>query len=141
VDGPPLGCATVCKTIDPNSPNGPPIEAFISIERCQRCAKLPVKSRNLILCALPVLKNPELVFAGVRDFQEGGWCYVGWPEEWCIKKQVVVPFPKDRFVFAVYLEPSMRVYEWRAEKVATDDPLAPEDWQYRYRSLVWKKTF
>ncbi len=61
------------------------------------------------------------------------------PEQWYIREQVEASFPNDK-VFAVYLNPNMRVYECRAEYVADDDPFAPEDWQERYRGLTWKST-
>jgi hypothetical protein len=52
----------------------------------------------------------------------------------------VVPFPHDK-VFAVYINSRMQVYECRAEFIAEDDPLAPIDWQTRFRGLTWKSIF
>ena len=75
----------------------------------------------------------------MREFNEGGWCYTGRPTEWYIREGVVVSFP-DNMVFAVYLNPNMRVYECRAEYVAPNAPLCPKDWQTRYRGLIWKST-
>jgi hypothetical protein len=85
------------------------------------------------------LDNTERIFYGVRVFNQGGWCYTGRPGEWYIKEGIVVPFPKDK-IFAVYVNPRMRVYECRAERAADDDPLAPIDWLTRYGGLTWKRT-
>jgi len=39
-------------------------------------------------------------------------------------------------VFAVYLNPNLRVYECRAEYAEDDDPLCPIDWPNRYRGVM-----
>jgi len=98
----------------------------------------PVRYWNLI-AAKYVLERPERVFWGVRQFNEGGWCYTGHPAESCIREEVAAPFP-DGKDFAVYLNPKMRVYECRAEYAAQDDPHCQVDWQDRYRGLTWKST-
>jgi hypothetical protein len=76
----------------------------------------------------------------VGVFNQGGWCYTARPEEWYIKEGIAVPFPKE-LVFAVYLNPYLRVYEGRAEHVDAADPLCPVNWRTRYRGLTWKNTF
>jgi hypothetical protein len=87
-----------------------------------------------------VLDNPDRIFWGIREYNEGGWCYVGRPEEWHIKQTVIVPFPKSR-VFAVYINPLKRVFEFGAEPADAEDSLSPAGWKDRYRGLIWKSTF
>lgn len=128
-----------CKTIDPNNPPGPKIDAVLPGVYTARLYKYsPVDYENL-RAAKHVLENPKRIFFGVRVFNQGGWCYAGRPAEWCKMARAVVPFPKDK-VFAVYLNLNMHVYECRAEYAATDDPLCPRGWQERYRGLTWKST-
>lgn len=129
-----------CKTIDPNNPTGPKVDAIFPGGYTLNLFKYwPVDYENL-RAAKYVLENTERIFFGVREFNEGGWCYTGRPDEWYIREGSIVPFPKDK-VFAVYLNPNMRVYECRAEFIADDDPLCPVNWQTRYRGLTWKSTF
>ena len=129
----------VCKTVDPNNPTGPPTDAIFPGDLTLRYYKYsPVRYWNLI-AAKYVLQHTGRIFFGVREYNEGGWCYTGRPAEWYLREDRTAPFPKD-MVFAVYLNPNMRVYECRAEYAADDDPLCPVDWQNRYRGLVWKST-
>jgi hypothetical protein len=128
-----------CKTLDPKNPAGPKVDATFPGSYTLRLYKYsPVDYENL-RAAKHVLENPDRIFFGVREFNEGGWCYTGRPAEWYIKEQVVRPFPENR-VFAVYLNPRMSVYECRAEYAADDDPLCPVNWRTRYRGLTWKST-
>jgi hypothetical protein len=84
-----------------------------------------------------VLENTKRIFAGVRRFNDGGWCFTGRPDMWYIRENVRAPFPKD-LVFAVYLNPRLYVYEARAEHVASDDEFSPCEWEDRYSALIWK---
>ena len=129
-----------CKTIDPNNPTGPKVDAIFPGGLTLRYFKyMPVRYLNLVAAKF-VLENTQRIFSGVREFNEGGWCYTGWPAEWYVKENEKAPFPRD-MVFAVYLNPNMRVYECRAEYAAEDDRLCPVDWRNRYRGLTWKNTF
>lgn len=129
-----------CKTLDPGDPTGPKVDAIFPGDYTLRLYKYsPVDYENL-RAAKYVLEHTERIFFGVREFNEGGWCYTGRPVEWHVKEGVVAPFPKN-MVFAVYLNPNMRVYECRAEYVADDDARCPKGWQTRYRGLTWKNTF
>ncbi len=129
-----------CETINPVDPAGPKVDAVFPGSYTLRLYKYsPVDYQNL-RAAKHVLENPKRIFCGVREFNEGGWCYVGRPSEWHIKERHVVPFPEDK-VFAVYLNPRLFVYECRAEYAAEDDPLCPINWTTRYRGLIWKSTF
>ncbi len=128
-----------CPIIDPQNPTGPKVDAIFPGDLTLRYYKYsPVRYFNLIT-AKHVLDNAERIFFGVREFNEGGWCYTGRPDEWYIRENVIAPFPGDK-VFAVYLNPNLRVYECRAEYADPDDPLSPVDWQKRYRGLIWKST-
>jgi len=129
----------VCKTIDPNNPAGPPVDAIFPGHLTLRYWKYsPVDFENL-RAANYVLENPKRIFFGVRAYNQGGWCYTGRPAQWYIKEGALVPFPKER-VFAVYLNPNMHVYQCRAEYADPVDPLCPVNWQDRYRGLTWKST-
>jgi hypothetical protein len=129
-----------CKTVDPDNPTGPRVDAVFPggyTSRLYKCS--PVDFENL-RAAKYVLENPERIFFGVRDFNDGDWwCYTGRPPEWYVKENVTAPFPKNK-VFAVYLNPRMQVYGCTAEHAADDDPLCPVNWQTRYRGLRWKST-
>lgn len=128
-----------CKTIDPENSGGPKIDAIFPGDLTLRYFKYsPVRYMNLI-AAKYVLEHVQRIFFGVREYNEGGWCYTARPAHWYIREKVMAPFPED-MVFAVYLNPHMRVYECRAEHAAHDDPLCPVDWQNRYRGLTWKST-
>ncbi|MCX7425269.1 MAG: hypothetical protein NTW96_06545 [Planctomycetia bacterium] len=129
-----------CLTIDPTNPDGPRIEVVFPAAYTTRLFKYaPVDFENL-RSAKYVLENTQRIFFGVRAFNEGGWCFSGRPREWFLKERIVVPFPHDK-VFVVYINPRMQVYECRAEFIAEDDPLAPIDWQTRFRGLTWKSIF
>jgi hypothetical protein len=126
-----------CKTRDPNDPDGPCIDAIFPAYYTSKLFKhSPVDYENL-RAAKYVLEHPERIFYGIREFNEGGWCYTGQPADWYIRDGIQVPFPKH-LVFAVYLNPNMQVYECRAERVADDDAFSPADWKTRYRGLTWK---
>jgi|DewCreStandDraft_4_1066084.scaffolds.fasta_scaffold121423_2 hypothetical protein len=123
--------------INPTDPKGEKVKAVLPHRLILMYYKYyPVRYENL-RAAKFVLENPERIFNGVRQFNEGGWCFTGRPRIWHVKEDVTVPFPDD-LVFAVYLNSRFVVYECRAERAATDDPNCPEDWQNRYSGLVWK---
>jgi hypothetical protein len=138
------GCETMakdyaCKVIDPRNPQGSQVNAIFPLDLALRYYRSsPVRYENL-RAAKYVLEHTQRIFSGVREFNQGGWCYTGRPTEWCIKERVTAPFPPEK-VFAVYLNPNMRVYECRAEYSAKDDPLCPLNWQERYRGLIWRST-
>jgi len=127
------------KIIDPNNPLGDRIEAKIPGEVYMRHYKESyVKYLNLI-AAKAVLENTLLIFEGVREFQEGGWCFIGRPESHYVRENVTAPLSHDQ-VFAVYLNPAMSVYEWRLEDAEESNSWYPMGHQNRYDRLVWKST-
>ena len=128
-----------CKTIDPSNPTGPKVDAIFPGDYTLRLYKYSRVDYENLRAARHVLEHAERVFFGVREFNEGGWCYTGRPIEWYVKEGVVASFP-DNLIFAVYLNPNMRVYECRAEYVAPDNARCPKDWQKRYGGLTWKST-
>jgi hypothetical protein len=128
-----------CDTIDPDNPGGPKICVEIPADFYLRLYKYsPIQYENL-RAVRHVLDYPERIFWGVRVYSEGGWCYVGRPSTWYIKQDTIVSFP-EHLVFAVYVNPRRRVFEYGAERVDPDDPLSPLDWQGRYGGLKWKST-
>lgn len=126
-------------TIDPRDPTGPKIEVVLPGQLIDFYYKHYVTRFLNLEAAKCVLDDPKRIFFGVREYNEGGWCYVGRPERWYIRPNVDATFPQH-LVFAVYVNPRMHIYECRAEMAAQDDPLSPVDWQNRYRGLVWKTT-
>ncbi len=129
----------LCKTRDPQNPDDGLVDAIFPADLTLRYYKFsPVRYLNLI-AAKHVLENVERIFFGVREFNEGGWCYTARPAQWHVRENACVPFPKS-LVFAVYLNPRLRVYECRAEQVAEDDSMCPVNWRERYRGLIWKST-
>jgi hypothetical protein len=127
------------KIVNPEDVTGPKINAVMSHRFYLHLYRFsPVKYENLV-AAKYVLENPLRIFSGVRQFNEGGWCFTGRPKSWMIKEGVRAPFP-DELVFAVYLNAAFNLYEARGELCAEDDESCPKDWQERYKALVWKST-
>jgi len=125
--------------MNPDNPDGPKIQATIPHRLILNYYKYhPVRYENL-RAARCVLLHPERIFSGVRQFNEGGWCFTARPRFWYIKENVAAEFP-DNLVFAVYLNSRYFVYESRAEKAAQDDHMCPDNWQNRYGGLIWKST-
>src|SRR5688500_3810263 len=88
--------------LNPDDPGGVSVNAVIPYELILRYYKYnPVRYENL-RAAKHVLVNPLRVFAGVRRFNEGGWCFTGRPSTWYITENVTATFP-DNLVFSVYL--------------------------------------
>ena len=123
--------------MDPHNPDGSKKETTIPGDLILRWFKYqPVQYENL-RSVKHVLDNPKRIFSGIRELNEGGWCYVGKPEKWYVKERCEVPFP-THLVFAVYLNDRMAVYNFRAEKADTDDALSPINWKNRFGGLIWK---
>ena len=126
-------------TIDPKNPRGGRIEVTIPGDLALRWYKYnPVKHENL-RAVKAVLDNPKRIYTGIRAINEGGFCYVGRPDTWCVKEDLEVPFPENR-VFAVYLNDRMYIYDFTAEYIDSEDPLSPKDWKNRFTGLLWRST-
>src|SRR5438132_894982 len=92
------------KIINPDDPKGPRVDAVIPYRLILTYYKYyPVRYENF-RAARHVLENPERIFTGIRQFNEGGWCFTGRPQRWYINETTNVPFP-SHLVFAVYLNP------------------------------------
>lgn len=125
--------------INPENANGPKIEATIPHSLILNCYKFhPVQYENFRAVRF-VLENPKRIFAGIREFNEGGWCFTGRPKSWYVKENVAVPFP-SKYIFAVFLNSRFIIYEFRAEHIANDDEFCPIDWQNRFQALIWTNT-
>ena len=125
--------------INPSDPTGAKIDAMIPANLILNYFKFhPVRYENLV-AAKYVLENPKRIFSGIRQFNEGGWCFTGKPKLWKVREDVTAAFP-DNFVFAVYLNSRFVIYECRAEIADTNDSYCPEDWENRYGALIWKST-
>ena len=128
-----------CRTRDPENPVEGVIEAVFPGRFTLGLYKHdPVGYENL-RAAKYVLENIERIFRGLRQYNRGGWCYTGRPQSWYIREDVTAPFP-DSLVFAVYINPRLRVFEARAEVAEREDPMSPLNWSDRYEGLVWMRT-
>ena len=102
----------------------------------------PVEFQNIEVAVIKVLEKPNRIFKGIiRPVSVNGWCFVGQPDEWYIRKNVLVPFDKNKYVYAVFLNDRMSVYDFRAEYRDQEDTLSPKDWKNRFGVLIWKKIF
>jgi|ERR1022692_180769 hypothetical protein len=125
--------------INPIDPKGQKVQAIIPHTLILNYYKYhPVRFENFRTVRY-VLANTDRIFSGIRQFNEGGWCFTGKPKSWYIKESVQAPFPEN-LVFSVYLNSRLYIYEARAEKCAVEDNLCPENWQNRYGALIWKTT-
>ena len=125
------------KTIDPRNPAGPRVPATIPNDLISRAYKYDtVQFENIRLAVIEVLDDPKRIFTGIRELNEGGWCYVGRPKAWCVREGRIVPFPSN-LVYAVYMNDRMWVFEWRAERADSEDLLSPIDWKNRFAGRVW----
>jgi hypothetical protein len=127
------------QVINPTDPTGSKITAIIPYRLILHYYKyLPVRYENFRV-AKQVLENPARIFSGIRQYNEGGWCFTGKPRLWYVRSEVQSAFPTN-LVFAVYLNSRYYLYEARAEFCADDDVHCPKDWKNRYGSLAWKST-
>ena len=125
----------VVSTIDAT---GVPTLAYIPKDIIQRFYTYePVRYENF-RAVKEVLEHPLAIFRGVRMLTVGGWCYIGRPEKWCVSEGVFADFPQH-LLFAVYLNPLMHVYEFRAESAENVDPVRSL-WRERFGELAWKHT-
>lgn len=113
--------------------------ATIPLELVRKYYKEDDPKFDNLQSAKEVLDHPMMLFAGVRRFNEGGWCFVGHPRQHFIRRRVSAPMPPGR-VFAVYLNPSLFLYEWRLEYVEDGHAPCPRDYRDRFERLVWKST-
>ena len=120
--------------INPSDPSGPKVKAVIPHRLILRYYKyFPVRYENL-RAAKYVLDHTKRILAGVRRYNEGGWCFTGRPSIWYTKENVEVGFPQD-FVFAVYLNDRFVVYEveqklllWMTSTAQRIGKTASKDW-------------
>ncbi|MGR3302020.1 MAG: hypothetical protein ACUZ8I_05890 [Candidatus Scalindua sp.] len=90
-----------------------------------------------------VLNNPNRIFSGLnRPHSDSSnmLCFVGKPKYWYVgtSKSVSVPFPSN-LVYLVFLNERNSIFEFRAEKADTEDPLSPIGWKDRFGERTWKK--
>ena len=128
-----------CRTVNPDDPSGEALEVIIPAGVYLRAFKKDRVHYENLRAAKFVLDNVQRIFAGVREFNEGGWCLTARPTEWQLREGVIAPFPRT-LVYAVYINHRQVLYEWRAEKVDAEDDLRPFDWRRRYEAMIWKRT-
>lgn len=129
----------VLPIIDPCNPQGPRVNATIRGDLYLHCWKEDeIKYWNLVP-ARSVLDAPLLIFEGVRQFQQGGWCFAGRPVEYYLRPRVTVTLERER-VFCVYLNPRLDVYEWRLEPADSPGSAYPSGHSTRFRRLAWRST-
>jgi len=75
-----MGSDYFTEIVNPTDLTGPRIQAIIPYRLILNYYKfLPVRYENLRV-AKHVLENPMRIFSGVRQFNEGGWCFTGRPQ-------------------------------------------------------------
>ncbi len=90
-------------------------------------------------CVVCVLESPRAIFGGVREHQEGGYCYCGKPPNSWTNKAVCCPPPPGK-IFVVYVNPQDVVYEWRWEGCDPKENSLPVDWFRSKRfseGMIW----
>lgn len=121
-------------TINPKDPSGEPTRVWFPGDLTLGLYKNdPVAFQNLS-AAKYVLENPLAIYEGIRDYTPGGYCYVGRPEMWHVKENVVATFPA-RFLFCVFVNSRMYAYAFRAE-LAEDI----QNSEGRFKNRLWPLT-
>lgn len=129
----------IIRTVDPRNPTGPRISAVIPNDLIRRAYKYDTVQFENVRTLVQVLDDPKRIFTGLRELNAGWYCYTGKPKTWYVAEDQEVPFPAD-LVYIVCMNDRMWVYEWRAERADTEDPLSPVDWKNRFAGLVWTST-
>jgi len=125
------------EVLDPHNPAGPPAIVTIPCDLVRRWYKYSyVDYQNLAGPGVEVLDKPLAIFGGVRAYEQGGYCYLGKPAQWYIRRDCLVSFPANR-IFGVYVNPNFWLYDVQAEKLERDDPFRPVNWRNRYEVLLW----
>lgn len=90
-------------------------------------------------CVDEVLREPSAVFEGVREFQDGGWCYCGIPSRRWFNSGSSGP-PPPGMVFTVFVSPRGHVFEWRWERCDELHRTWPKDYAVRFTGgVVWSE--
>lgn len=93
-----------------------------------------LKGRNVT----SILFNPETIFAKVRDYENGGICYCGYPEfRYTGRDDRIVANPS--LLFTVYVSPQDSVYLWNWELRDDKDPRFPTNYTKRYGEIIWPR--
>lgn len=128
------------QAISPVNPETEHVDVVIPLDLARRWYKESSVDFDNLEIAKEVLENPLRIFEGVRDYEEGGFCYVGKPKSVYVRPKCTAPLPHD-CVFTVYVNRNMRLYEIRTEAADKDeDPLSPKGWKERYGGLRWRST-
>lgn len=85
------------------------------------------------------LKNPTAIFRGLeRQDHEGSFCYVALPDyHWVGEGREDCRPKRDGYVFEVYVDSSLWIYNWRWGKADFDDGNVPADYKERYGEKLW----
>lgn len=126
------------QTVDPEDPTNI-IEVLFPRDLAMQYGKTkPVRLKN-VEAAVEVLESPQRIYRGIRTRNPGGWCYVGRPEQIYVKPYCKADLP-DHLLFAVYVSSDYHIYEWRPDKVDSDDPLEPINADSRFEGIAWQRT-
>lgn len=88
-------------------------------------------------CVQEVLLSPKAIFVGLRQFQQGGVCYVGRPSRRWFDSGSQGP-PPPGMVYTVFVNPRDMVFDWGWERSDQENPEWPEGYQDRfYGGRLW----
>lgn len=87
-----------------------------------------------------VMLNPVAIFSGIRDYEEGGMCYIGVPTYSFTKNGEQRPAPPN-MAFIVVLNSYNNIYEWRWIEENADSEDFPENLlkTRNFKELIWKR--
>jgi len=84
-----------------------------------------------------VLKAPMAIFEGLeREGFEKGLCFTGKTDRYRLRQAVETPFPRGK-VFAIYMDKSRFIFEWRLEREDPEHDGHPVRWTQRFTRRLW----
>jgi len=86
-----------------------------------------------------VLREPKAIFEGLqREGFENGLCFTGKTDRYWVRQSVETPFPPGR-VFAIYMDESRFIFEWRLEQEDAEHDGHPVRWTRRFARRLWPR--
>ena len=84
-----------------------------------------------------MLKAPTAIFEGLqREGFDKGLCFAGRTRRYWLRQAVETPFPPGK-VFAIYIDESGFIFEWRLEREDEEIEGHPTGWPQRFKKRLW----